>query len=191
MLQLLSAGLSFVDPNTVYWTDSAADADDDEEDPNSAATSAGAPGAPTAPGDRTSSGDLPPTWLAPSPENAAARASITANATCGQVGAEQWCKVRGGCAMCDATSPDPHKRHPARHAIDGDPDTWWQSPTMPPGREATVAVVLDLNYVSKDSDVFSNIEFSKSVLRSTKVTRANSSSLQHHSGTHTTVWLRE
>ncbi|XP_054282487.1 laminin subunit alpha-1 [Macrosteles quadrilineatus] len=87
--------------------------------------------------------------LYPGVSNVAARAEVTANATCGERGPEVYCRrsLRGGsgCGVCDSRSPDPSKRHPPRHIVDGASDTWWQSPSLATGAEFEwVTVTLDL-----------------------------------------------
>ncbi|XP_042869956.1 laminin subunit alpha-1-like [Penaeus japonicus] len=87
--------------------------------------------------------------------NLATRARITANATCGQSGSEVYCKLteHSGnrppqCGGCDSRSPDPTRRHPITHAIDGT-NSWWQSPTLAAGRRYEwVTITLDLRQVS-------------------------------------------
>ncbi|XP_059617833.1 laminin subunit alpha lam-3 [Phlebotomus argentipes] len=94
--------------------------------------------------------------LWPSVFNVALKASIAVNATCGQNGREEYCKlvdahpmkVRGSqCGICDAKSPDQEKRHPITHAIDKS-SRWWQSPTLSNGPQyEQVTITLDLGQV--------------------------------------------
>lgn len=90
--------------------------------------------------------------LWPSVFNVATKASITTNATCGERGREEFCRLadhgKGRCGVCDSNSPDPNKRHPIENAIDGT-NRWWQSPTLHSGPEyERVAVILDLKQES-------------------------------------------
>uniref|UniRef100_A0A1B0D2U0 Uncharacterized protein n=1 Tax=Phlebotomus papatasi TaxID=29031 RepID=A0A1B0D2U0_PHLPP len=95
--------------------------------------------------------------LWPSVFNVALKASIVVNATCGQNGREEYCKLvdayplraRGSqCGICDAKSPDQEKRHPITHAIDKS-NKWWQSPTISYGSQyEQVTITLDLGQVS-------------------------------------------
>lgn len=83
--------------------------------------------------------------------NVATKATITANATCGERGREEFCRLadsgKGRCGICDANNPDPNKRHPIENAIDGT-SRWWQSPTLQSGLEyERVAITLDLKQV--------------------------------------------
>ncbi|KDR22194.1 Laminin subunit alpha-1, partial [Zootermopsis nevadensis] len=92
--------------------------------------------------------------LFPSVFNLATRAAITVNATCGLMGPEVYCKLvehvqmrAPQCGVCDANAPDPDKRHPITHAIDGTP-RWWQSPSLQKGPQYEwVTVTLDLKQV--------------------------------------------
>lgn len=91
--------------------------------------------------------------LWPSVFNVATKASISANATCGQQGREEFCRLaehgRGRCGVCDNNSPDLNKRHPIENAIDGS-NKWWQSPTLHAGAQyETVTITLDLKQVSE------------------------------------------
>uniref|UniRef100_A0A6P7H6N5 Laminin subunit alpha-1-like n=2 Tax=Diabrotica TaxID=50385 RepID=A0A6P7H6N5_DIAVI len=71
--------------------------------------------------------------LWPSVFNLATKAAITANATCGERGREEFCRIadngKGRCGICDNFSPDPGKRHSINFAIDGS-NRWWQSPAV-------------------------------------------------------------
>lgn len=92
--------------------------------------------------------------LFPSVFNLATRAAITVNATCGLTGPEVYCKLvehvqmrAPQCGVCDANAPDPDKRHPITHAIDGTP-RWWQSPSLQNGPQYEwVTITLDLKQV--------------------------------------------
>ncbi|XP_049530280.1 laminin subunit alpha-1 [Anopheles darlingi] len=84
--------------------------------------------------------------------NVALRATISVNATCGQTGREEYCRIteatgrsRGSqCGTCDANSPDPEKRHPITNIVDGT-SSWWQSPTLQKGaKNDRVTINLDL-----------------------------------------------
>ncbi|XP_078659257.1 laminin subunit alpha-2-like [Branchiostoma floridae x Branchiostoma belcheri] len=88
--------------------------------------------------------------------NLATNAKITANATCGLNGPENYCKlvehVPGEpfpqdpqCSVCDDN--DPYLRHPIENAIDGT-NSWWQSPTISQGRGYNwVTITLDLGQI--------------------------------------------
>lgn len=53
------------------------------------------------------------------------------------------------CAVCDAHSPDPAKRHPVQNAIDGNTNHWWQSPSLAEGEDFQyITITLDLGQVS-------------------------------------------
>ncbi|XP_068083310.1 laminin subunit alpha-1 [Anabrus simplex] len=88
--------------------------------------------------------------LFPTVFNLASRASITANATCGQAGPEVYCKLvehvqmrEPQCGVCDTAT----KSHPITNAIDGTP-SWWQSPTLASGPQFEwVTITLDLKQV--------------------------------------------
>lgn len=91
--------------------------------------------------------------LWPSVFNLATKALIKANATCGERGREEFCRMtegagnKGRCGVCDGFSPDPGKRHPIHHAIDGS-GRWWQSPPLSSGPEYEyVTITLDLKQV--------------------------------------------
>ena len=88
--------------------------------------------------------------------NLATNAEITTNATCGERGAEPFCKLvehvkrrpadRIQCGVCDDSSDA--DRHPIEFAIDGS-NRWWQSPTIANGRQFnSVTITLDLKQVS-------------------------------------------
>ncbi|XP_052864377.1 LOW QUALITY PROTEIN: laminin subunit alpha-1-like [Anopheles cruzii] len=91
--------------------------------------------------------------LWPSFFNVALRATISVNATCGQAGREEYCRIttettgrsRGSqCGICDANNPDPEKRHPITNIVDGT-NSWWQSPTLQKGaKNDRVTINLDL-----------------------------------------------
>lgn len=90
--------------------------------------------------------------LFPSIFNLATNAIIVANATCGEIGPEVYCKlVEHGvlkepqCGVCDAKLET--KRHPITNAIDGS-NNWWQSPTLQNGKQYEwVTITLDLRQV--------------------------------------------
>nr|XP_034195684.1 laminin subunit alpha-1 isoform X1 [Osmia lignaria] len=88
--------------------------------------------------------------LFPSTFNVAAKADIFVNATCGEEGPETFCKPSESsrCAVCDARSPDPGKRHNISNILDSNPGRWWQSPTLARGDHYEyVTIVLDLKQV--------------------------------------------
>ncbi|ELU10389.1 hypothetical protein CAPTEDRAFT_94425, partial [Capitella teleta] len=87
--------------------------------------------------------------------NLARRAKITANATCGERGPEQYCRLvehvkrqygeTAGlqCSVCAEGN------HPIENAIDGT-RSWWQSPSIAQGfKYHSVTVTLDLQQASK------------------------------------------
>lgn len=100
--------------------------------------------------------------LFPSTFNVATKADVYVNATCGEDGPETFCKPSESarCAVCDARSPDPGKRHNISNVLNPDPTKWWQSPTLAMGeRFEYVTIVLDLKQVSlkmilKNGDIF-------------------------------------
>ncbi|KAM3959117.1 LOW QUALITY PROTEIN: wing blister [Aphomia sociella] len=78
--------------------------------------------------------------LLPAPLDVAPYSVITANATCGDLGTEEYCRDTPGkrgvvCDMCEGADGSPSRRRPASHAVDGDLTTWWQSPTQAAGQE--------------------------------------------------------
>uniref|UniRef100_A0A671XJM5 Basement membrane-specific heparan sulfate proteoglycan core protein n=1 Tax=Sparus aurata TaxID=8175 RepID=A0A671XJM5_SPAAU len=96
----------------------------------------------------------------PSPSsvlNLASMADITANATCGSLGPEMFCKLvehvpgqpvrNAQCRICNQKSTKPTERHPIDYAIDGT-NRWWQSPSIKNGMEYHyVTITLDLKQV--------------------------------------------
>ncbi|XP_067126672.1 LOW QUALITY PROTEIN: laminin subunit alpha lam-3-like [Centruroides vittatus] len=90
--------------------------------------------------------------LFPSVFNLATSAKITTNATCGETGPENYCKLvehvfmrEPQCGICDASNPS--KQHPITNAIDGT-NRWWQSPTLQNGKQFEwVTITLDLKQV--------------------------------------------
>ncbi|XP_039764528.1 laminin subunit alpha-1 [Pararge aegeria] len=73
--------------------------------------------------------------LLPAPLDVAPFSSVAANATCGQRGAEEFCRDMPGkrgvvCDVCGGPEGSSPRQHPASMAVDGDPDTWWQSPVI-------------------------------------------------------------
>lgn len=104
---------------------------------------------------RSTNGIYPPVF------NVALKARIRANATCGDDGREEYCKMsdtsnhqhhqrshRGQCGICDQNSPDTDKRHLIGYALENT-DRWWQSPSLYNGKEFEhVTVDLDLGQVS-------------------------------------------
>lgn len=101
--------------------------------------------------------------LFPSVFNVAAKSEIHVNATCGEDGPETFCKPAESsrCAVCDARSPDPNKRHNANQALDSSPGRWWQSPSLAQGDEFEyVTLLLDLKQVC----VYTRLIFSISIM---------------------------
>ncbi|XP_060517066.1 laminin subunit alpha-1 [Cylas formicarius] len=97
------------------------------------------------------------TGLWPSVFNLATKAVISANATCGISGREEFCRLsdtgKTRCGICDDFSPDLGKRHPINFAIDGS-NRWWQSPALFYGPEYEyVTVTVDLKKVYQISYV--------------------------------------
>ncbi|KAL3223358.1 hypothetical protein MRX96_027609 [Rhipicephalus microplus] len=92
--------------------------------------------------------------LYPSEFNLASNAGITVNATCGETGPDNYCKLvehtynrEPQCGECDATSRYADRRHPIQYAIDGS-NRWWQSPSLQHGRKYQwVTITLDLKQV--------------------------------------------
>ncbi|OWR49822.1 putative laminin alpha-1 2 chain [Danaus plexippus plexippus] len=73
-------------------------------------------------------------------------AVISANATCGDNGAEEFCRETAGkrvvvCDVCEGPEGPSSRRHPAGLAVDGDPSTWWQSPIITDGNYQNVELV--------------------------------------------------
>uniref|UniRef100_A0A671XHD0 Basement membrane-specific heparan sulfate proteoglycan core protein n=1 Tax=Sparus aurata TaxID=8175 RepID=A0A671XHD0_SPAAU len=95
--------------------------------------------------------------LFPAVLNLASMADITANATCGSLGPEMFCKLvehvpgqpvrNAQCRICNQKSTKPTERHPIDYAIDGT-NRWWQSPSIKNGMEYHyVTITLDLKQV--------------------------------------------
>ncbi|KAM4601168.1 laminin subunit alpha-2 [Polymixia lowei] len=95
--------------------------------------------------------------LFPAVLNLASMADISANATCGSLGQEMFCKLvehvpgqpvrNPQCRFCNQQSTKPFERHPIEYAIDGT-NRWWQSPSIKNGVEYHyVTVTLDLRQV--------------------------------------------
>jgi len=97
--------------------------------------------------------------LSPPYFNIATGKRISATATCGNDGAERFCKLTGGtnyefhdnlhqgqvCDICDAS--DPRKSHPIENAIDGT-ERWWQSPPLSRGNQYNkINITIDLGQV--------------------------------------------
>ncbi|KAI8427361.1 hypothetical protein MSG28_001927, partial [Choristoneura fumiferana] len=83
--------------------------------------------------DRLASTTIDPGGLQPEPLDVAPFAVVTANATCGEDGAEEYCRDTPGkrgivCDVCEGPDGLSSRRHPPAHAVDGDANTWWQSP---------------------------------------------------------------
>lgn len=89
--------------------------------------------------------------------NVVPRAQISVNATCGQNGAEEYCKQVGAkpCGICNAHSSDRAKQRSIQSLISsgsgsGFEEGWWQSPTLQGGRQFEyVTILLDLKQVSQ------------------------------------------
>uniref|UniRef100_A0A915K6S1 Laminin N-terminal domain-containing protein n=1 Tax=Romanomermis culicivorax TaxID=13658 RepID=A0A915K6S1_ROMCU len=87
--------------------------------------------------------------LFPNIFNLATNALISTNATCGENGAEHFCKLvehvymrRPQCDICDDSLPG--KRHPIEYAIDGS-NRWWQSPSLAKGiKYEWITITIDL-----------------------------------------------
>lgn len=95
--------------------------------------------------------------LWPSVFNLATKALISANATCGEGGREDFCRLsdglRGRCGVCDNFSPDSGKKHLVHYAIDGS-SRWWQSPSLANGPEYEyVTITLDLKQVNYTGNI--------------------------------------
>ncbi|XP_033105222.1 laminin subunit alpha-2-like [Anneissia japonica] len=91
--------------------------------------------------------------------NLATKAKITTNATCGEDGPENYCRlveiipdeqttnINPQCLICDQNSPYPKERHQITNAIDGT-GSWWQSPSISNGGQFHyVTITLDLGQV--------------------------------------------
>ncbi|KAI3364158.1 hypothetical protein L3Q82_010974 [Scortum barcoo] len=94
------------------------------------------------------------TGLFPAVLNLASMADISANATCGSMGPEMFCKLvehvpgqpvkHPQCRVCNQGSTVPFERHPIEYAIDGT-NRWWQSPSIKNGMDYHyVTITLDL-----------------------------------------------
>lgn len=93
--------------------------------------------------------------------NVAPRATITANATCGSNGHEEYCRLGDAfakktkgysataqCGICNLHSSDPDKNHSIDVILDNS-NSWWQSPTLLQGKDNEyVTIVIDLKQVS-------------------------------------------
>ncbi|XP_058446853.1 laminin subunit alpha-1 isoform X1 [Malaya genurostris] len=94
------------------------------------------------------------TGLWPSFFNVAMRATISVNATCGQNGKEEYCRLQdplrsrsSQCGICDANNSDLEKRHPITNIVDGT-NSWWQSPTLhKSSKNDRVTISLDLGQI--------------------------------------------
>ncbi|OAD57732.1 Laminin subunit alpha-1 [Eufriesea mexicana] len=103
--------------------------------------------------------------LFPSTFNVAAKADIFVNATCGEEGPETFCKPSESsrCAVCDARSPDPGKRHNISNILDSSPGKWWQSPSLARGDQYEyVTIVLDLKQANHNRPAKSKVPFFQS-----------------------------
>ncbi|CAH0700920.1 unnamed protein product [Spodoptera exigua] len=84
--------------------------------------------------------------LMPAPLDVAPYSSVYANATCGHAGTEEYCRDTPGkrgvvCDVCEGDGGSAWRRHPAAHAHDNNPATWWQSPTLAAGDYQHVELV--------------------------------------------------
>ncbi|XP_028158901.1 laminin subunit alpha-1-like [Ostrinia furnacalis] len=100
-------------------------------------------------GEVLAASDSEPLGLLPAPLDVAPYARVSANATCGGAGAEEFCRDTPGkrgvvCDVCEGSDGPESRRHPAAHAVDGDPSTWWQSPTLAEGDYGNVELVATL-----------------------------------------------
>ncbi|CAH2105115.1 unnamed protein product [Euphydryas editha] len=91
--------------------------------------------------------------LLPAPLDVAPYSIVTANATCGENGAEEFCRDTPGkrglvCDVCESLEGSSSRRHPASFAVDGDPNTWWQSPIITNDQYQHVELVATLPGVS-------------------------------------------
>ncbi|XP_075940171.1 laminin subunit alpha-2 [Anarhichas minor] len=95
--------------------------------------------------------------LFPAVLNLASMADISANATCGSLGPEMFCKLvehvpgrpirNPQCRICNQKSTQPLEQHPIEYATDGT-NRWWQSPSIKNGMEYHyVTITLDLKQV--------------------------------------------
>ncbi|XP_050685443.1 laminin subunit alpha-2-like [Leptidea sinapis] len=78
--------------------------------------------------------------LLPAPLDVAQYSTVSSNATCGDLGSEEFCRETPGkhgvvCDVCEGLDGPAYRRHPAMLAVDADPGTWWQSPTLAAGEE--------------------------------------------------------
>ncbi|XP_064605903.1 laminin subunit alpha-2-like [Liolophura sinensis] len=104
--------------------------------------------------------------LYPIVANVARKATVTVNATCGEIQPEYYCRLMQGeffnpwesqfCFVCDARSPEPSKKHPIENVIDGG-EAFWQSPSLAHGMKYDyVTITLDLKQIYQVSYV--NVE---------------------------------
>lgn len=119
--------------------------------------------------------------------NLATRATVTANATCGEIesGQEMYCKYGGGggggvgldgqqCGVCDARSSDPAKNHGPANAVDSSMSTWWQSPSLHNGdRYQYVTFTVDLKQVRTRARCEWNNKRFQFIARRDKITTVN------------------
>lgn len=104
--------------------------------------------------------------------NVAPRATITVNATCGQNGAEEYCKLVDAyphrnwakqCGTCNAQSSDRAKQRPIESLISPSSSfekSWWQSPTLQGGRQFEyVTITLDLKQVRSGNELHTLLYF--------------------------------
>ena len=111
------------------------------------------------------------TGMWPSFQNLALKAVISENATCGQHGKEEYCRLTdtskgrsAQCDICDENNPDLEKRHPITYAIDGT-NKWWQSPSLHKGSKyERVTINLDLGQVRLILRYISNLNLRESFL---------------------------
>ncbi|CAG5048098.1 unnamed protein product [Parnassius apollo] len=104
--------------------------------------------------------------LYPVPLDVGTFSVVAANATCGDNGAEEFCRDTPGkrgvvCDVCEGLDGSPSRRHLATFAVDGDPATWWQSPTQASGEEFShVEFVASL---PTQSEIMTEINLNKNV----------------------------
>ncbi|CAG4991477.1 unnamed protein product [Colias eurytheme] len=115
--------------------------------------------------DRLSSTTLSETAVAsegllPAPVDVAPYCSVVANGTCGERGEEEFCRETPGkrgiaCDVCEGLEGSASRQHPASLAIDGDPATWWQTPTLAAGEEYRhVELVATLPDIYPENNVY-------------------------------------
>lgn len=101
--------------------------------------------------------------LWPSVFNLATKAVITTNATCGERGRQEYCRMsdngKSRCSVCENFGSDPGKKHSINFALDGT-NKWWQSPPLYYGQQYEfVTIVIDLKQVRVIVLKYKNILF--------------------------------